>query len=224
MKLFLDTANVDEIREAASWGILDGVTTNPSLVAREGRDFKHVIREITSIVNGPISAEVTSLKAEEMVKEGRVYADWHENIYVKIPMGREGLKAVSQLSKEGIKVNITLIFSPNQALLAARAGASFISPFVGRLDDISHYGMDVIGDIVQIFRTYDFATKVLAASLRHPLHVIEAARAGADIATMPFKVLELMVDHPLTSIGQAKFLADWEKAAAQAAEAKPKKK
>jgi len=210
MKLFLDTANIDEIREAASWGVLDGVTTNPSLLAKEGRDFKEVITEITKIVKGPISAECVTMKAEEMVKEGREFSTWGEHVVVKVPMGREGLKAVSMMAREGIRTNVTLIFSPNQALLAARAGATFVSPFVGRLDDISHFGTDCIADLVEIYDNYDIKTEIIAASIRHPLHVIEAAKYGAHIATIPFKVLELMVDHPLTERGIKRFTADWE--------------
>lgn len=209
MKIFLDTANVQEIREAQSWGVLDGVTTNPSLVFKEGRDFKSLLLEICSLVNGPVSAEVVSTSAEEMIKEGRSLACIHENIVVKIPLIVEGLKAVKVLSGEGIHVNVTLCFSPTQALLAAKAGATFISPFVGRLDDISHQGMEVIRDIRIIFDQHHFATKILAASLRHPLHVIDAAKIGADIGTMPFKVLEQMVKHPLTDLGLERFLKDW---------------
>jgi transaldolase len=222
MKLFLDTANVKEIREAASWGVVDGVTTNPSLIAREGREFKDVIKEISAIVKGPILAEVTTTNAEEMVKEGRMLADWGDDVVVKIPMGREGLKTVSTLAKDGIRTAVTLVFSPNQALLAAKAGASSVIPFVGRLDDISENGSELIADVVEIFANYDFKTEVLAASLRHPLHVIEAAKAGAHVATVPYKVLELMMDHPLTTQGIAKFMADWE-AAKKALDAKPKK-
>jgi len=209
MKIFVDTANVNEIREAASWGIIEGVTTNPSLLAKEGRDFKEVIQEISSIVKGPISAECVTMKAEEMLKEGRTFSAWGEHVVVKVPMCREGLKAVHMMSQEGIRTNVTLIFSPNQALLAARAGATFVSPFVGRLDDISQFGVDCIADIVQIFDNYDIETEVIAASIRHPLHCIDAAKAGAHIATVPFKVLELMIEHPLTDKGITKFLADW---------------
>ena len=209
MKIFLDTANVDEIREAASWGVLDGVTTNPSLVAKEGRDFKTVLLEICSIVNGPVSAEVVTLTKEEMVKEGRTLAQIHPNIVVKVPLIVEGLKACKELSRQGIHVNVTLCFSPNQALLAAKAGATYVSPFVGRLDDISEEGMDLIRDIKCIFDRYHFSTQVLSASLRHPVHVVEAAKAGSDVATLPFKVLEQMVKHPLTDIGLERFLKDW---------------
>jgi len=216
MKIFLDTANIDEIREAASWGVLRGVTTNPSLIAKEGKDFHQVIMEIAAIVDGPISAEVNSTTAEAMIEEGRPYADWGDNVVVKIPMGKEGLKAVHGLSKEGIKCNVTLIFSANQALMAAAAGAAYVSPFIGRLDDISSPGMDIIHDITQIFEIYDIKTELIAASIRHPLHVIEAARAGAHIATIPFKVLNQMIEHPLTDAGMAKFLADWEASRAKA--------
>lgn len=223
MKIYLDTANVKEIREAASWGIIEGVTTNPSLVAREGREFKDVIREITSIVNGPIAAETMTTRSEEIIQEGRMLADWGDNVVVKIPMGKEGLKAVSTLAKEGIRTMVTLIFSPNQALLAARAGASFIAPFVGRLDDISHDGSDCIADIADIYASYGIKTEIVAASIRHPLHVIQAAKARAHTATVPLKVLEMMLEHPLTEKGMAKFIADWEAARAAASE-KAKKK
>lgn len=210
MKIFLDTANIEEIREANSWGIIDGVTTNPTLIAREGRDFKEVVEEICSIVDGPISAEVISTEAQGMVEEARELAKIHENITIKIPMTVEGLKAVKVLSGEGIKTNVTLVFSASQALLAAKAGATFVSPFVGRLDDNTHYGMDIIDEIVQIFENYDLDTEVLVASVRHPLHVLEAAMMGADIATIPFGVLKKMATHPLTDIGLERFLKDWE--------------
>jgi transaldolase len=212
MKLFLDTANVGEIREAASLGILDGVTTNPSLVAKERRDFKELVKEICSIVNGPVSAEVVATDLQGMLTEARGLVKIHDNIVVKIPLIREGLKAVKRLKAEGIRVNVTLCFSATQALLAAKAGAYFISPFVGRLDDISHSGMDLIQDIVTIYRNYDFETQVLVASIRHPLHVLDAARMGADISSMPFKVFEQLVKHPLTDIGLERFLQDWKKA------------
>ena len=211
MKIFLDTANVDEIREAVSWGVLDGVTTNPSLVAKEGRPFKPLLLEICSLVNGPVSAEVVGTTLEEMLLEGRSLARIHENIVVKIPLIVEGLKAVKTLSSEGIRVNVTLCFSPSQALLAAKAGATYISPFVGRLDDISHQGMEVIREIKTIFTQQNLSTKILAASLRHPLHVVEAAKLGSDVATLPFKVLEQMVKHPLTDLGLERFLKDWQK-------------
>lgn len=211
MKIFLDTANIDHIREAASWGAIDGVTTNPTLVAREGKEFEPLIKEICAIVDGPISAEVISLEADGMVKEARKLAKWHKNIVIKIPLTKEGLKAVKILSKEKIHCNVTLCFSPSQALLAAKAGASYISPFIGRLDDISHIGMDLVGQIKQIYTNYGFKTEIIVASVRHPLHVVEAALTGADIATVPFAVLEKLVKHPLTDIGIERFLKDWEK-------------
>ena len=211
MKIFLDTANIEEIREAMSWGVLDGVTTNPSLVSKENRDFETLLLEICSVVNGPVSAEVVSTTADEMITEGRALARLSENIVVKIPLLVEGLKAVKALSGEGIRTNVTLCFSAVQALLAAKAGASYISPFVGRLDDISQNGMEVIRDIKAIYAQYRIPTEILAASLRHPLHVLEAAKLGADVGTLPFKVLEQLVKHPLTDIGLARFLKDWQK-------------
>jgi len=211
MKIFLDTANIKEIREAASWGIVDGVTTNPSLIAKEGRDFVTVVKEICSIVDGPISAEVVSLDAEAMVKEARPLAKMHKNIVIKIPITKEGLKATRILSKEGIRVNMTLVFSPSQALLAAKSGASFVSPFVGRLDDINERGMDLIKDIKAIFTNYGFKTEIIVASVRNPMHVVDAALYGADIATIPFGVLEQLLKHPLTDIGIERFLKDWKK-------------
>jgi transaldolase len=211
MKFFIDTANVNEIREAASLGVVDGVTTNPSLIAREGRDFKQVIAEICSIVDGPISAEAVSLKAEEMVAEGVELAKIHKNIVVKLPMTKDGLKATKVLAGQGIKVNMTLVFSPSQALLAAKVGAAYVSPFVGRLDDISHYGMDLVRQIIAIFDNYGYDTEVIVASVRNPLHVVDAALAGAHIATIPFSVIDQLVKHPLTDIGIEKFLADWKK-------------
>jgi transaldolase len=211
LKIFIDTANVNEIREANSWGVISGVTTNPSLIAKEGRDFKEVVKEITSIVDGPISAEVISLDHEGMVKEARELSKIHKNIVVKIPMTIEGLKAVNILSKEGIKTNVTLIFSSAQALLAAKAGASYVSPFVGRIDDVGSEGMELIRGITQIFNNYDIKTEIIAASIRSPMHVIDAAMAGADIATIPYKVLVQMTKHPLTDIGIGKFLDDWKK-------------
>ncbi|MBI4596400.1 MAG: fructose-6-phosphate aldolase [Candidatus Tectomicrobia bacterium] len=211
MKIFIDTANVEEIREAQSWGIIDGVTTNPSLIAKEGRDFRQVIKEICTIVDGPISAEVVGQKAEEMVPEARELASIHKNIAVKIPMSAEGLKATKRLASEKIKVNMTLIFSPMQALLAAKTGARFVSPFVGRLDDISHPGMELIGQIKTIFTNYEFPTEIIVASVRHPLHAVEAALMGAHIATIPFKIIEQMIKHPLTDMGIERFLADWAK-------------
>jgi transaldolase len=211
MKLFLDTADINEIKEAHSWGILDGVTTNPSLVAREGRDFHEALRDICDVVKGPISAEVLSLEAEEMIAEGRGLAKIADNIVVKIPIVKEGLKAIKALSADGIRVNTTLIFSSPQALLAARAGAAYVSPFLGRLDDIGHDGMQLVRELREIFDNYGFRCEILAASIRHPVHVVEAARAGADVATIPFKVLEALLNHPLTDIGLQKFLKDWEK-------------
>ncbi|MGI8919509.1 MAG: fructose-6-phosphate aldolase [Pyrinomonadaceae bacterium] len=212
MKFFLDTANLDEIREAAKVGIADGVTTNPSLIAKEGDvDFKEHIAAICKIVSGPVSAEVTSEDTEGMVREGREYAAIAKNVVVKCPLTRAGLTATHQLDSEGIKVNVTLCFSAAQAILAAKAGASFISPFIGRLDDIGENGLLLLGDIIEVYRNYEWKTEVLAASIRHPIHAIEAARMGADIATMPFKVIDQMFNHPLTDKGQAQFLADWRK-------------
>jgi transaldolase len=210
MKFFLDTASVKEIQEAASLGLLDGVTTNPSLVAKEGRVFREVLVEICNIVDGPISAEVVSLEADAMVKEGRELAKIHKNIVVKVPLIAEGLKATKRLTAEGIRVNVTLCFSPTQALLAAKAGAWCVSPFIGRLDDISSNGMELIRQIVTIYKNYDFKTFVLVASVRHPQHVVEAALAGGHICTMPFAIFQQMVKHPLTDIGLKKFLADWD--------------
>lgn len=209
MRLFIDTANVEEIREANSWGIISGVTTNPSLIAREGRDFREVVKEICTIVDGPVSAEVISLEAQAMVREARELAAIHPNVVVKIPMTIEGLKVVKVLAEEGIRSNVTLVFSANQALMAAIAGATYVSPFVGRLDDVGQSGTEVVADIVQIFSQYGFDTEIIVASVRHPLHVLEAARLGADIATVPFKVLEQMSRHPLTDVGIERFLADW---------------
>jgi transaldolase len=210
MKIFIDTANLDQIKEINSWGILDGVTTNPTLVAKEGCDFETRVRDICQVVDGPISAEAISMEAEGMIKEARQLSKIHKNIIVKIPMTSEGLKAVKVLSKEGIKTNVTLVFSPNQALLAAKAGATYVSPFVGRLDDISHDGMALVRDIVTIFRNYGFKTQVIAASMRHPVHVTEAALAGAHVATIPYDVLKKMIKHNLTDEGIQKFLKDWE--------------
>ncbi|MBI2447351.1 MAG: fructose-6-phosphate aldolase [Candidatus Omnitrophica bacterium] len=211
MKFFIDTANVAEIREAHSLGVIDGVTTNPTLISREKRPFEEIIKEICSIVDGPISAEVISLDCQGIVKEARTLSKIHKNIVVKVPLIKEGLKAVKLLSKEGIRTNVTLCFSPSQALLAAKAGASFISPFVGRLDDISHVGMDIVRDIRTIYDNYGFKTEIIVASIRNPLHVVEAARMRADIATIPFNVIESLIKHPLTDIGVEKFLKDWEK-------------
>jgi transaldolase len=211
MKIFLDTANVSEIRQGAELGVIAGVTTNPSLVAKEGGDFHAMLREITSIVDGPISAEVISLDSKGMVEEGLKLAEIHENIVIKLPMTLEGLKAAHQFSKRGIKTNVTLIFSSNQALLAARAGATFVSPFLGRLDDISTDGVGLISDIAQIFSIHGIQSEIIAASIRHPMHVQQAALAGAHIGTMPYKVIESLVKHPLTDQGIERFLADWGK-------------
>ncbi len=211
MKFFLDTANIEEIRDAAEYGLIDGVTTNPSLVSKEGGDFKKMLREITQIVDGPISAEVLSTDAEGILREAYDLAELHDNIVVKIPMIKEGMKALKQLSGDGVRTNVTLIFNPNQALLAAKLGATYVSPFVGRLDDISEVGMDLIADLVQIFGNYDFSTQILVASCRGPFHIREAALLGAHVATMPFKVLEQLLKHPLTDIGLERFMKDWEK-------------
>lgn len=211
MKFFLDTANVDEIRLASELGVLDGVTTNPSLVAKEGREFDDVLREICEIVDGPVSAEVTAIDKDGMLREGRHLAKVHRNVVVKVPLIRSGIQATKVLTSEGIRVNVTLCFSANQALVAAKAGASYISPFVGRLDDISEVGMDLIRQIRQIYDNYGFETQILAASIRHPVHVLEAALAGADVGTMPYKIFESLLSHPLTDAGLKKFLADWEK-------------
>ena len=211
MKFFIDTANITEIKKASEWGLVDGVTTNPSLVSKEGRDFKDLIKEICSIVDGPVNAEVISLNAERMIKEARELSKIYKNIVVKMPMTLEGLKAVKTVSREGIKTNVTLVFSPTQALMAAKAGATYASPFVGRLDDISHNGMDLVSQILTIYENYDFATEVIVASVRHPLHVVDAALLGAHIATIPFKVIEQLSKHPLTDIGIERFLKDWEK-------------
>jgi transaldolase len=209
MKFFLDTANVAHVRAAASWGVLDGVTTNPTLVAREGRDHKEVIQEISRYVRGPISVETMSLDADGMIREAEEFVGWADNVVVKAPMTQEGLRAVAALRDRNIRTNVTLVFTPMQALLAAKAGAYFVSPFVGRLDDIGHVGMDVVRDAVDILQSYGYDTQVLAASLRSPLHVLEAARAGADIATMPFATMESLFKHPLTDQGIERFLADW---------------
>ncbi len=211
MKLFIDTANVEEIRKANELGVIKGVTTNPSLIAKEGRDLKGVIEEICEIVDGPISCEVLSLDSEGMIKEGRELAKIHKNIVIKIPMTEEGLKAVKVLSKENIKTNVTLIFSPSQALLASLAGATYVSPFVGRLDDISTDGYSIIDDIVTIFDIHNIKTEIIAASIRHPMHVVEAAKLGAHIATVPYKIIIQMTKHPLTDKGIEKFMEDWNK-------------
>lgn len=210
MKIFIDTANINEIKEANTWGIIDGVTTNPSLIAKEGRDLQEVINEICNIVDGPISAEVISLESDKMVEEAMELVKLHKNIVIKIPMCIEGLKAVKLLTEKGIKTNVTLIFSSQQALLAAKAGATYVSPFVGRLDDIGNTGTELINDISNIFGVHNIQTEIISASIRNPIHVSECAMAGSDIATIPFKVLEQMAKHPLTDIGIAKFLSDYE--------------
>ena len=209
MKLFIDTANIEEIREINDWGVICGVTTNPSLIAKEGRVFEEVVKEISEIVDGPISAEVISLERDGMLEEARKLAKIHKNIIIKLPMTKEGLKATRILTEEGIRTNVTLIFSANQALLAARAGATYVSPFVGRLDDIGNDGKSIVEDIVDIFSIHEIHTQIIAASIRHPIHVLDAARAGADIATIPFKVFEQMLGHPLTNSGIDSFLQDW---------------
>ena len=211
MKFFIDTANLEEIKTADEWGLIDGVTTNPSLVAKEKCDFKTRIAEICSLIDGPVSAEAISLDSAGMIAEGRELVKIHSNVVVKIPMTLEGLRAVKKLSGEGIKTNVTLVFSPVQALMAAKAGATYVSPFVGRLDDISHTGMDLVAQILEIYFNYGFDTEIIAASVRHPLHVLESARMGAHVATIPFKVLEQLAKHPLTDIGIDRFLKDWEK-------------
>lgn len=214
MKFFLDTANLDEIRDAASYGVLDGITTNPSLVANEGgqRGFKELVREICEIVKGPVSAEVISTDIERMLEEARELAQIHDNVVVKMPLTEDGIRATKKVSEEGIKVNVTLVFSSSQALLAAKAGAAYVSPFVGRLDDISSIGMEVVREILGIYKNYGYATEVLVASVRHPVHVVEAAKMGAHIATMPYKVFKQLVKHPLTDIGLERFLSDWGRA------------
>jgi transaldolase len=211
MKFFIDTANLDEIRQAVNMGMVDGVTTNPSLVAKEELPFKEILTEICKLVDGPVSAEVVSLEAAGMVAEGKKLAALHENIVIKVPMTTEGLTATKIFADEGIKTNVTLVFSPAQALLAAKAGATFVSPFVGRLDDIAQSGMELIDQIMTIYQNYGFASEVIVASVRHPIHVIEAALTGAHIATIPFKVIGQLAKHPLTDIGMEKFLRDWQK-------------
>ncbi|HXZ25830.1 MAG TPA: fructose-6-phosphate aldolase [Nitrospiria bacterium] len=211
MKLFLDSANLREVEEAVQFGLIDGVTTNPSLASKEGRPFHDLIREICRLVKGPVSAEVVSIEASTMISEGRTLAKLDDHVVVKIPLIPEGLKAIRALSADGIRVNTTLIFSSTQALLAAKAGAAYVSPFIGRLDDISQIGMELIEQIVTIFQNYSFPTEVLVASIRNPTHVVEAALLGADVATMPYAVLQQLAKHPLTDIGLKKFLADWEK-------------
>lgn len=213
MKIFIDTANIEEIGTANEWGVIDGVTTNPTLVAKEGKDFKSIVNQILSIVDGPISVEVISTDSTGMVKEALDMAKWSKNIVIKIPMIPEGLKAVKILNEKGIKTNVTLVFSVNQGILAAKAGATYVSPFIGRLDDIGHDGMQIIRDLVQIYENekYGFKTEIIVASVRHPLHVIESAKIGAHVATIPYGVIEKMFKHPLTDIGLEKFLKDWKK-------------
>lgn len=211
MKFFIDTANIDEIKKGLELGMVDGVTTNPSLVSKEQRPFEEILKDICAIVDGPVSAEVVSLEVDGMVSEARVLAKMSDNIVVKIPMIEEGLMAVKRLTEEGIKTNVTLVFSSTQALLAAKAGATYVSPFIGRLDDISHTGMDLIGDIMTIYANYGYESEVIVASVRNPIHVVESALMGADIATIPYKVIAQLAKHPLTDIGMEKFLADWEK-------------
>ena len=211
MKLFIDTANISEIKKANDWGIIDGVTTNPSLLSREKENFKELIAEILKIINGPVSVEVIKTDAEGMVKEAVEISKWSNNVVVKIPMTQDGLKAVKILKSKNIKTKVNMVFSVNQALLAAKAGATYVSPFIGRLDDIGHDGMEIVRIMVEVFKTYNYKTEIIAASIRHPLHVIEAARSGAAVATVPFSVIEKMFLHPLTDAGLCKFLEDWEK-------------
>lgn len=211
MKIFIDMANIDEIKKANEWGVIDSVTTNPSLVAKEGKDFKLLINEILGIIDGPISVEAISTDAEGMVKEAIEMSEWSHNIVVKIPMIPEGLKAVKILNGRNVKTNVTLIFSVNQAILAAKAGATYVSPFIGRLDDIGHDGMQIVRDMVNVFKLYNFKTEIIIASIRHLLHVIEAAKAGAYVTTIPFNVIDNMFNHPLIDAGLKKFLSDWEK-------------
>jgi transaldolase len=211
MKFFIDTANVGEIQKAHDMGLIDGVTTNPTLISREGRDFRPLVSEICEIVDGPVSVEAVSAKSKDLIAEARTLSKIHENIVVKVPMTLEGLNAVRTLASEGINTNVTLIFSPTQALLAAKAGSTFASPFIGRLDDVSHVGMDLVEQIITIYDNYDFDTQVIVASIRNPLHVLEAALMGADIATIPYKVLEQLAKHPLTDVGIERFLEDWKK-------------
>lgn len=211
MKFFIDTANIDEIKEGISMGMVDGVTTNPTLISKENREFDAVVREILEVVEGPVSLEALSLEADGMVAEGKELVKLGSNVVIKVPMTVEGLKATRSFSDMGIRVNQTLVFSPLQALMAAKAGAAYVSPFVGRLDDVSHDGMELVEQILTVFDNYDFETEVIVASVRHPLHVLEAAKMGADIATIPFKVIAQLAKHPLTDIGIEKFLADWEK-------------
>src|SRR5579872_1287245 len=217
MKFFLDTANLEELRHGAEWGVVDGVTTNPTLIAKEGVPIEEQIRKICDIIDGDISAEVVATRSEDMIREGRKLAAIHKNVVVKVPLTRDGIKACSHLSKEGIRLNVTLCFSAGQALLAAKAGAYIVSPFIGRIDDIGWEGMNLIREIVTIYRNYGYSTQILAASLRSPMHVIESAKAGAHIGTMPFKVLDMLFNHPLTDIGLAQFLNDYKKVAEQPA-------
>lgn len=216
MRIFLDTANIDEIRHAAKLGVVSGVTTNPSLVAKEERvDLKAVVQEISALINGPISVEVLSTEPGAMIAEAKELSSWSPNVVVKIPVSAKGLEAISTLAKEGVKVNMTLCFSLNQAILGALAGATYVSPFVGRLDDVGHDGMELVADIVKVFKHYNFPTEVIAASIRHPLHCIAAAKAGAHIATVPYRVLMQMIQHPLTDIGIARFAQDWQRVASR---------
>ncbi|MEK6589294.1 MAG: fructose-6-phosphate aldolase [Nitrospinota bacterium] len=211
MKFFIDTADINEIKAALEIGVIDGVTTNPSLIAKTGKDFKTVVDEICAVMDGPISVEAVSMDAEGLIKEARELSKINKNIVVKIPMTEEGLKAVKKVSQDGIHTNVTLVFSPTQAILAAKSGATYVSPFIGRLDDISHIGMDIVGQIIAIYDNYDFSTEVIVASIRNPLHVVDAALIGADIATIPFSVIKQLVKHPLTDIGIERFLSDWKK-------------
>lgn len=211
MKIFLDTANIDEIRKACSWGIIDGITTNPSLISKENKDFRETVLEICDICKGPISAEVLSLDVDEIIKEARQISKWSDNIVIKVPLIQDGIKAISVLSKEGIKTNATLVFSTNQAILACKAGATYLSPFVGRVDDIGWNGMELIKEIMTVINNYGYKSQVISASIRHPMHVTESAKAGAHVATIPYKVLEQMFKHPLTDIGVQKFIEDWKK-------------
>ncbi len=211
MKFFIDTANIREIKEAWELGVIGGVTTNPTLISKEGKKLGELLREICEIVDGPVSAEAVSLEAGKMIEEAKELSQIHKNIVVKIPITKDGLRAVRELSRLNIKTNVTLIFSPSQALLAAKAGATYVSPFIGRLDDVSHYGMDVVAQIIEIYENYNFETEVIVASIRNPLHVVEAARMGAHIATIPFSVIEQLLRHPLTDVGIDRFLKDWER-------------
>jgi transaldolase len=210
MRLFIDSANIDEIKEVAGWGVISGVTTNPSLIAKEGKDLRATINQICRLIEGPVSSEVVSLRTEDMIKEGREYAAWHPNVVVKLPMTEQGIKATKILSSDGIKTNVTLVFSANQALLAAIAGATYVSPFIGRIDDVGYEGMSLIEEIRTIFDHYVFSAQILTASVRHAQHVTQAAKIGSDIATVPYKVLKQMFRHPLTDVGLKQFLEDWQ--------------